>query len=792
MFSSKVPKSRHLKDSPGWTPVQVPQSACNVVGRSRANDNDLMPQKRKVTLPSNRDQLVKKFEEELTCAICLGKFKDPKVLPCLHTYCKECIDDLVSKSPKKTTSVSIVCPQCREEHLLPAGGVEKLITSFTFTNMIKLLEVYKADEPDGKELTCENGLDNNPAVARCIECEVYLCNTCCQMHEKMVATREHTTKLLEDIKHSGDKSLQILHRCPSHKKEVLKLYCQTCSKTICGDCTYVDHRSHQYVFITDVQDELKTKLGQALSTMRSLASEAKQKKEKADKLMEDHKNKVASAHTEVDNNVEKLIQHLKTRQTDLHCQINTQAMTKQTVISSYIEEAELTLTRLTSNVDFIERLLQSSDACEVATMTDATLKQCKKLDGTQVQKSMVKANGWVLDGMERSSNAIGSIGVKQSPSSCKVDLPDLEAPTKIVQIFPHSCPLMIESLPYHHNVAPTETEQPLQLNVRENCVPCFNDVAVSAKVDPTIPPPQLTKTVLNLRDIPASLPLPEPAVISTSAELHPWPPVYEKPKAETEQPLQLNVRETCVPYLDNVAVSAKVDPTIPPPQLTNTVLNLRDIPASLPLPEPAVISTNAELHPWPPVYEKPKAETEQPLQLNVRETCVPYLDNVAVSAKVDPTIPPPQLTNTVLNLRDIPASLPLPEPAVISTNAELHPWPPVYEKPKAETERPLQLNVRETRVPYLDNVAVPAEVDPTIPPPQLTKTVLNSRNIPAPLPLPEPAVISTSAELHPWPPVYKKPKAVSKLDDVQPKFHTSVKPVRCNYKGNRIYGHTHF
>ena len=33
----------------------------------------------------------KQIEEEITCSICSELFKEPKTLPCLHTFCKECI-----------------------------------------------------------------------------------------------------------------------------------------------------------------------------------------------------------------------------------------------------------------------------------------------------------------------------------------------------------------------------------------------------------------------------------------------------------------------------------------------------------------------------------------------------------------------------------------------------------------------------------------------------------------------------------------------------------------------------
>lgn len=48
----------------------------------------------------------------LSCAICFEHFKEPKVLPCLHTYCKECLVKLVKKQGSDHV---IFCPACRED-----------------------------------------------------------------------------------------------------------------------------------------------------------------------------------------------------------------------------------------------------------------------------------------------------------------------------------------------------------------------------------------------------------------------------------------------------------------------------------------------------------------------------------------------------------------------------------------------------------------------------------------------------------------------------------------------------
>ena len=43
----------------------------------------------------------KNLNKELTCAICLELFKTPKMLPCLHTFCKSCLEGVADKSAGK-------------------------------------------------------------------------------------------------------------------------------------------------------------------------------------------------------------------------------------------------------------------------------------------------------------------------------------------------------------------------------------------------------------------------------------------------------------------------------------------------------------------------------------------------------------------------------------------------------------------------------------------------------------------------------------------------------------------
>ena len=52
-----------------------------------------------------------KLPEHFECAVCMEQFKEPKVLPCLHTFCMRCLQKLLKKQGPDHV---ITCPECRQ------------------------------------------------------------------------------------------------------------------------------------------------------------------------------------------------------------------------------------------------------------------------------------------------------------------------------------------------------------------------------------------------------------------------------------------------------------------------------------------------------------------------------------------------------------------------------------------------------------------------------------------------------------------------------------------------------
>ena len=45
---------------------------------------------------------LKELHEQLTCNVCLDQYTNPKTLPCLHSFCLECIEKLPQEPQVQT------------------------------------------------------------------------------------------------------------------------------------------------------------------------------------------------------------------------------------------------------------------------------------------------------------------------------------------------------------------------------------------------------------------------------------------------------------------------------------------------------------------------------------------------------------------------------------------------------------------------------------------------------------------------------------------------------------------
>ena len=213
------------------------------------------------------EKSVEDLEKEITCAICHDHYTEPKVLPCLHYYCKQCIHRLTLRTG---LDKPFSCPECRKDITLPQGSVDELPTAF-FVNRMKSVH-SKLERAHGKvEAKCEM-CSGDRAKAFCRQCTQFICDECVKQHHRMKVFSGHKIVSLDELK-EGVKEITMeespLQVCKEHD-EAIKIYCFDCNCLICRDCTIKDHLGHSYEFTKKSAPKMKKKLIKQLDPLKEV------------------------------------------------------------------------------------------------------------------------------------------------------------------------------------------------------------------------------------------------------------------------------------------------------------------------------------------------------------------------------------------------------------------------------------------------------------------------------------------------------------------------------------------
>ena len=77
-----------------------------------------MKLKKKMTTKFHQD-----VDKLLECSVCLEQIKQPKMLPCQHTFCLDpCLIQITEKDNSKRNKFTVGCPICRKKCSLGAGS----------------------------------------------------------------------------------------------------------------------------------------------------------------------------------------------------------------------------------------------------------------------------------------------------------------------------------------------------------------------------------------------------------------------------------------------------------------------------------------------------------------------------------------------------------------------------------------------------------------------------------------------------------------------------------------------
>ncbi|CAH1153845.1 unnamed protein product [Phaedon cochleariae] len=220
---------------------------------------------------------MEQFEQLLTCAICLDRYRNPKLLPCQHSFCMEpCLEGLVDYVRRQ-----VKCPECRAEHRIPYQGVQGFPTNVTLQRFLELHIEITGELPDptsGQIMERCNVCSEKAYCSFCSHCDKKICEECKGAHMEIL--RREISRINNQIRrgiHRLQDTLSLVEKnaqniqtnCLSVGEEVEEIY-RRLNKALKDRTDYLRGEIDRYL-TTEVRSltTLKENLEQEISNILS-------------------------------------------------------------------------------------------------------------------------------------------------------------------------------------------------------------------------------------------------------------------------------------------------------------------------------------------------------------------------------------------------------------------------------------------------------------------------------------------------------------------------------------------
>ena len=324
-------------------------------------------------------QLFTVLKKEAECPLCLDTVNNPKTLPCIHSFCLECLDKHANFA-RRQLQATIKCPVCQTSFQIPEGDSFKNLPASYHLN--RLVDVLALKDGGTRAQKCSSCDENNTASSYCFVCQIFLCTSCFEAHQRLKSTRGHRNVVIEKL--NVQDVQELIHRpamCSQqyHENQPLEFYCEECKVLICQKCCIVSHNRHT---ITDTQKAAKVQKMQMKDALEKVKAETviyENEIRKQTELMDKTKNEILSAEKKMTDAVEERIRELREHERVMKAKFAEIYEAQQKHHATQLENFELVLTQLQSCIERGESALERNVSAEILQTNQIIVGRCEEL-----------------------------------------------------------------------------------------------------------------------------------------------------------------------------------------------------------------------------------------------------------------------------------------------------------------------------------------------------------------------------------------------------------------------------
>ena len=307
--------------------------------------------------------LLHNLNEEVSCSVCMSTFTDPKILPCFHTFCLHCLNEIQRTSGKHG---EITCPECRRKFQVPGSGYPKdLPANFRMNSLLDVMAIQKCNVSGVKCGNCEK---TSAQSFYCFKCCAFWCDDCIAAHNIIRANKDHKVLAIKDFQ---DQDIENVLRRPvfcqkeHHENKKLKFFCKDCEVAICNTCVVTLHEGHVKVPLQDAANERKLRLESVLESQKVKALRKRNMITRLQSECNEIQEQVACVKKSAQNLVDNLMRVIETKKQELFKEVEDKAQQSIERLVEQQSNVENELQQIETLIEKTETFLKRSTNAEI-------------------------------------------------------------------------------------------------------------------------------------------------------------------------------------------------------------------------------------------------------------------------------------------------------------------------------------------------------------------------------------------------------------------------------------------
>ena len=335
-------------------------------------------------------------------------FTDPKQLPCLHSFCLQCLNGI-----QQTSDVhgKITCPDCTKQFQIPGSGTpNELPTNFRINSLLDVLAIKECSTANVK---CGNCDKRSAQTLYCFQCCSFWCEECILGHNIIRTNKEHKTLALKDFQ---DQDLEAVLKRPAfcqkkhHEKEELKFFCKSCKVAICNTCAVTLHEGHGKMPLQEATDGRKAQINSMITSLKDKIVEKRKEVEQFNQKSMEVQAQVAAVKSQVQTNADQMIAIIEARKQDVFDAVDNQAKKSLETLSQKKGKVENQVKIIESAIEQTESLMKRNFSTEILGFNE-TFDKIVEEQGTQQNRDTESIPRFSFTKSDKLINVLNSEGI---------------------------------------------------------------------------------------------------------------------------------------------------------------------------------------------------------------------------------------------------------------------------------------------------------------------------------------------------------------------------------------------